>query len=116
MIVVATDAPIDARNLERLGRRALVGMGRTGASFANGSGDFVIAFSTAESLLIEHGKPRHGASTLANHRMTALFVAVADATEEAILNSLLRATTVESASGRAMAIPVDRVRALVEPR
>jgi D-aminopeptidase len=113
MIVVATDAPLDARNLQRLARRAFAGMARAGAAFANGSGDYAIAFSTAIELRRAPGRDRVGGATLANAAMTPLFVAVADATEEAILNSLLRARTVESASGRAEAVPIERVRALL---
>lgn len=97
MIVVATDAPLDARLLERLSRRALVGLARTGATMSNGSGDYVIAFSTT------------GASDplVQNDRMSPLFQAVAEATEEAIYNSLFRATTVEGHLGvRVEAIPL----------
>ena len=83
MIVVATDAPLDARLLERLGLRALVGLGRTGAAFTNGSGDYVIAFSTE----------RDGGPRVPNSAMSPLFQAVAEATEEAVYNSMLRATT-----------------------
>lgn len=112
MIVVATDAPLASRNLERLGKRALAGMARTGASFSNGSGDYVIAFSTAKELRISarRRRPTTGAPVLRNDRMSALFVAVAEATEEAILNALCRATTVESSLGKARALPVDRLR------
>ncbi|MAE75423.1 MAG: aminopeptidase [Planctomycetes bacterium] len=111
MMVLATDAPLCARNLERLARRALAGMARTGASFSNGSGDYVIAFSTAESLRIRSPakSPLTGGSVLRNDRTSALFVAAAEATEEAILNSMFRATAVESKSGKARALPVDRV-------
>ena len=93
MIVVATDAPLDARNLERLASRALVGLGRTGASMTNGSGDYVIAFATSDS-----------APKLPNDSRSPLFQAVAEASEEAILNSLFRATTV----GSVQALPVDQ--------
>ena len=113
MIVVATDAPLSPRNLKRLARRAFAGMARTGASFSNGSGDYVIAFSTAEELRIRGGDAKSGAATVANGRMTSLFRAVAEATEEAIVNSLFRATTVESATHRAIALPLDRVLPLL---
>ncbi|MEO0557068.1 MAG: P1 family peptidase [Bacteroidota bacterium] len=99
MIVVATDAPLDARLLERLAHRALVGLGRTGASFTNGSGDYVIAFST----------DRAGEALVPNGAMSPLFQAVAEATEEAILNSMLRATTVTGHRGTIEALPLDRV-------
>ncbi len=98
MIVVATDAPVDHRNLERLGRRALAGLARTGSAMTNGSGDFVIAFSTrrvdAEGSLVPNG------------RMSPLFQAVIEATEEAIYNSLFLATSVDGHRGRAQALPI----------
>ncbi len=105
MMVVATDAPLDPRNLERLAQRALVGLARTGATMSNGSGDYVIAFSTAQSVRREVGaiEPR-AASALPNDAVTPLFQAVAEATEEAIYNSLFRATTV----GAVEALPLDR--------
>ena len=95
MMVVATDAPLDARNLERLAQRALVGLARTGATMSNGSGDYVIAFSTAESVRRDPSQrePAHVAD-LPNEAMSPLFQAVAEATEEAIYNSLFRATGV----------------------
>ncbi len=100
MIIVATDAPLDARNLARLGRRALHGMARTGASFSNGSGDYVVAFCTAPSQRIRaDGKSTTGGPVLRNDRMSPLFRAVADATEEAILNSLFMATTTSGRDG-----------------
>jgi D-aminopeptidase len=110
MIVVATNAPLDGRNLERLAQRALAGMARTGSSFSNGSGDYVIAFSTATDLRIRHGNstPR-SASFLSNDAMNPLFKAVIEATEEAIINSLFKATEVSSRFGVAKAIPVDQV-------
>jgi D-aminopeptidase len=98
MIVVATDAPLSDRNLERLADRAFAGLARTGAAFSNGSGDYAIAFSTAESVR-RTPERRSGAATVIdwpNDRMSPLFVAVAEATEEAIINSLLKATTTTS--------------------
>lgn len=105
MMIVATDAPLDARNLERLARRALVGLARTGATMSNGSGDYVIAFSTAESVRREADapSPRPGAF-LSNDVVSPLFQAVAEATEEAIYNSLFRATTI----GDVEALPLDQ--------
>jgi D-aminopeptidase len=103
MIVVATDAPIMSRNLERLGARAIVGLARTGSSMSNGSGDFVIAFSTA----------RGKAEELTNEQMSPLFQAVAEATEEAIYNSLLKATMVKGARGIAEALPIDKVKEIL---
>src|SRR5690606_14760835 len=82
MIVVATDAPLDARGLERLAARALIGLGRTGSTMSNGSGDYVIAFSTAESVRLDAGRARHELQRLSNEAMTPLFQAVAEATEE----------------------------------
>ncbi len=109
MIVVATDAPLDARLLRRLASRALLGIGRTGGVMSNGSGDYVIAFSTAPDLRRAPGAPRQPAETLANDAMTPLFQAVAEATEEAVLNSLFRARTVAGQQGTAEALPLDRV-------
>lgn len=106
MMVVATDAPLDARNLERLAHRALSGLARTGATMSNGSGDYVIAFSTAESVRRDASAnaPRTVAE-LPNDAMSPLFQAVAEATEEAIYNSLFRATS----TGRVEALPLERV-------
>jgi D-aminopeptidase len=115
MIVVATDAPLDSRNLERLAQRALAGMARTGSSFSNGSGDYAIAFSTAESLRVRtNGSPRVAASVLSNDAANPLFRAVIEATEEAILNSLFKATDVSSRYGEGVAIPIDQVLRLVK--
>jgi D-aminopeptidase len=100
MIVVATDAPIDSRNLERLASRALAGLARTGSSMTNGSGDYVIAFST---VAVEELGPQ----TLGNARMSPLFQAVIEATEEAIYNSLVMATTVAGHRGTTEALPLD---------
>ncbi len=114
MIVVATDAPVSDRNLRRMATRALMGLGRTGAYGSNGSGDYVIAFSTAESVRRTDGGPVRQVSDLDNDAMSSLFEAVAEATEEAIYNSLFMATTVESRSGRADAVPLDQVRAALK--
>ena len=105
MMIVATDAPLDARNLERLAQRALVGLARTGATMSNGSGDYVVAFSTAESVRREAdaSSPRPG-TFLSNDVVSPLFQAVAEATEEAIYNSLFRATTI----GDVEALPLDQ--------
>ncbi len=117
MIVAATDAPIDARQLRRLAFRALAGMARTGASFAHGSGDYAIAFSTAEAVRIPHrsASATATATLLREDKLSPLFQAVADATEEAIYNSLLRATTVRGYQGHeAQAIPVEDVKRLLK--
>ncbi|HEX7118309.1 MAG TPA: P1 family peptidase, partial [Longimicrobiales bacterium] len=108
MIVVATDAPLDARNLDRLAERALVGVARTGSSMTNGSGDYVIAFSTAESVRRPRGREPLTIADLPNDAVTSLFQAVAEATEEAIYNSLFRATTVTGHRGTVEALPLDR--------
>ena len=111
MIVVATDAPLEARNLKRLAARAIMGMARTGAAGSNGSGDYVIAFSTAPQLRIRPGdetKPRQ-VTVLGNEALSPLFLAAIEATEEAIYNSLLKATTVTARSKTVEALPVERV-------
>lgn len=113
MIVVATDAPLDARQLRRLGSRTLVGMARTGANFSHGSGDYVIAFSTAESMAIPHAPAEavRDASAFSEPMLTPLFEAAADATEEAIYNALLRATTIHGRQGHvAEAIPLEPLK------
>lgn len=106
MIVVATDAPLDARGLERLASRALVGLGRTGSTMSNGSGDYVIAFSTAETARLLPGVEHHNLERLSNEAMSPLFQAVAEATEEAILNSMFRARTVHGHRGTVHALPL----------
>ncbi|MEE8384393.1 MAG: P1 family peptidase, partial [Dehalococcoidia bacterium] len=92
MMVVATDAPLSVRNLERLAKRAIMGLARTGSSASNGSGDYVIAFSTAEEVRRREGERTHDITELSNDRMSPLFQAVVEATEEAIYNSLFKAT------------------------
>ena len=107
MIVVATDAPMDDRALERLASRAAAGLARTGSNFSNGSGDYVIAFSTAESVRRRAGESRHELQVLSNEAASPLFQAVADATEEAIYNSLFAATTTRGRDGTVVqALPV----------
>jgi D-aminopeptidase len=110
MIVVATDAPLTPRDLERLAARAVFGLARTGSSYSHGSGDYAIAFSTAAEARTRHGEtaPRSRTS-LPSDAVSPLFQAALEATEEAVYNSLLRATTVKSAIGSAEAIPIDRV-------
>ena len=114
MIVVATDAPLDDRLLRRLAMRALLGLGRTGASMSNGSGDYVIAFSTAEQVRRVQGASHHDVRSLANEAMTPLFEAVAEATEEAIVNSMFRATTTAGHRGTVPALPLERVLPLLQ--
>jgi D-aminopeptidase len=109
MIVVATDAPLDARNLERLATRALMGLARTGAAMTNGSGDYVIAFSTAaEVRRSPTAREPVSVRDLPNEATTGIFQAVAEATEEAILNSLFRATTTTGNGITVEALPIDR--------
>jgi D-aminopeptidase len=109
MIVVATDAPLSDRSLRRLATRALIGVGRTGSSMDNGSGDYVIAFSTHPQVRRRNGESRHTTSELANESISPLFQAAAEATEEAIYNSLFKATTVQSRAGTVEALPVGEV-------
>jgi D-aminopeptidase len=113
MIVIATDAPLGERNLGRLASRAMLGLARTGSFASNGSGDYVIAFSTAPSLRREPGAAPKEAVEVGNEDASALFAAVVEATEEAIYNSLFMATTVESNGARVEALPLGRVRELL---
>jgi D-aminopeptidase len=112
IIVIATDAPIDHRNLKRLAARSMMGLARTGASGSNGSGDYAIAFSVAPELRIRSlpgtGDKKLGAALLSNDAMSPLFLAVIEATEEAIYNSLFRATTVTGRGRKVEALPIDR--------
>jgi D-aminopeptidase len=107
IIVIATDAPVDARNLRRMAARSMMGLARTGSAASNGSGDYAIAFSTAPELRIRAGAPRE-AKPLANEAMSPLFLAVIEATEEAIYNSLFRATTMKGNGRTIEALPIDR--------
>jgi len=114
MIVVATDAPADARNLERLAARALFGLARTGGSYSHGSGDFAIAFSTSPHARSTAGTPvLHSRTLLAPDAMSPLFEAALEATEEAVYNSLLQATRVTGQQFTAEPIPIDRVREIL---
>jgi D-aminopeptidase len=114
MIVIATDAPLDARDLKRLAARSIFALARTGSSYSNGSGDYAIAFSTADDLRVGFGdsapQPR---TLLPTDGVSTLFLAALESTEEAVYNSLLKATTVTSRSGRAEAIPIDGVMELL---
>ena len=110
MIVVATDAPLSSRNLERLARRALMGLARTGSSGGNGSGDYVLAFSTAQEVRRTPSRGPREILDLPNDAMAGLFQAAIETTEEAIYNSLLKATDVTGRDGRTVrAIPLDDV-------
>jgi D-aminopeptidase len=114
MIVVATDAPLGDRNLERLAKRAIAGLARTGASMTNGSGDYVIAFSNAGSVRRRDGESVQTTTELSNDAMSPLFQAVAEATEEAIYNSLLQAEDVSGHRGVIKALPVDKLKVLLQ--
>ncbi len=113
MMVVATDAPLDARNLKRLAKRAIMGLAKTGGIASNGSGDYVIAFSTNESVRIPYGsdKSTDAFTLLRNDNMSALFLAAIEATEEAIINSLFAAKPVGRLSNgeELKFLPVDKV-------
>lgn len=108
MIVAATDAPVDHRNLNRLGWRALAGLARTGSSMTNGSGDFVVTFSTVPVGELARAGP------VANSEMSPLFEAVIEATEEAIYNSLFLATSVTGYRGAVNALPLDSTLAILK--
>lgn len=114
IIVIATDAPLSDRNLRRLASRAMMGLGRTGSSASNGSGDYALAFSTAASVRRTFDAPRHTITELANEQMSGVFQASVDAVEEAVYNSLFMATTVSGNGYTAEAIPLDRVRKILD--
>lgn len=111
MIVVATDAPLDARNLKRLAKRAMLGLARTGGIASNGSGDYVVAFSTYEANRIPYVMKENilYQHYLHNDAVSPLFLATIEATEEAILNSLFAAQTIEAGKRKVEAIPVEKV-------
>jgi D-aminopeptidase len=118
MVVVATDAPITSRNLKRLARRATFGIARTGGHCSNGSGEYIIAFSTAKELRIPYfagGKNLLDIQELRNDKMTPLFEAVIEATEEAILNSLFKSKTLTGKNGLTIEkLPVEKVLKILE--
>ena len=117
MIVLATDAPLSPRNLERLAARAVMGLARTGSFMSNGSGDFVIAFSTRNPVPYEVIDGIRGEEILHNDFTSPLFLATVEAVEEAVLNSILRATTVTGRDGNTrVAIPLDRLVEMIESR
>ena len=110
MIVLATNAPLDSRNLKRLAARALLGMARTGSAASNGSGDYAIAFSTAEQVRIRAGKGplTRQLEVITNDAISPLFLAAIEATEEAIYNSMFRATTTAGHGHTVEALPIDK--------
>ena len=117
MIVVMTDAPLCARNLERLAKRAMLGLGKTGGIASNGSGDYVIAVSTAEENFIpyDYDSPTHTTSVLHNGKMSSLFMACIEATEEAVVNSLFAAEDIIGRDGHEIkALPVEEVMELMK--
>jgi D-aminopeptidase len=113
MIVIATDAPLKSRNLKRLAKRSLSGIARTGGNCSNGSGEYAIAFSTAESLRSTYQRDNNffdEGKELRNDRMTPLFTAVIEATEEAVINSLLAAETMTGRDNFTVeSLPVEKV-------
>lgn len=116
MVVIATDAAVDARNLKRMAARAMLGLGRTGAAGTNGSGDYAIAFSTAQQVRIHSGEgasPRR-IEVLPNDAMSPLFLAVIEATEEAVYNSLLRATTMTGRGHTVGALPIEKTTEILK--
>ena len=117
MIVIATDAPLDSRNLERLAKRAFMGLAKTGGIASNGSGDYVIAFSTDTSIRIAHTAKdsKQTVSLLRNDETSPLFMATIEAAEEAIVNSLFAANTMKGKGGRVVeALPVETVLAIMK--
>jgi D-aminopeptidase len=117
MIVVATDAPLDARQLKRLATRAIHGMARAGSSGSHGSGDYVVAFSTVNRYLPGEATAVRQVSVLREDDLSPFFAGVIEATEEAIYNSMLRATTVRGRDGNVVeAIPIEKLRAILASR
>ena len=113
IVVIATDAPLSDRNLQRLAARAIMGLSRTGSSASNGSGDYVLAFSTSEKVRRRFDARQLATEELANEPMSALFQATVEATEEALYNSLFMATTT-TANGRTIrALPLDSVKTIL---
>ncbi|MBA3257969.1 MAG: P1 family peptidase [Gemmatimonadales bacterium] len=116
MIVVATDAPVLSRNLQRLAARAIIGLGRTGSVMDNGSGDYVIAFSTHPAVRRHPRTERHSSAELGDDAMSPLFQAVVEATEEAIYNSLFTATTERAGGNIVEALPVEAALEILRKR
>lgn len=123
IVVIATDAPVDARNLRRMAARSMMGLARTGSAASNGSGDYAIAFSTAPELRIRADRPPAPAQAVPNDAMSPLFLAVIEATEEAVYNSLFRAVTTTGRGRTVEALPVEptveilrKYRVLLTPR
>ena len=113
VMVIATDAPLSDRNLERLAARAIMGLSRTGSSASNGSGDYVLAFSTSDKVRRQFNAARLQTEELANEPMSGLFQGAVEATEEAIYNSMFMATTTTGNGKKVDAIPLDKVREIL---
>jgi D-aminopeptidase len=113
VMVVATDAPLSDRNLERLAARAIMGLARTGSSASNGSGDYVLAFSTSTKVRRAYNAQRLATEELANEQMSGLFEATVEATEEALYDSMFMATTTTGNGHTVQALPLDRVREIL---
>ncbi len=117
MMVVITDAPIDARNLERVAKRAMMGLAKTGGIASNGSGDYVIAMSVAPENLIDDSKKIHTQQLLDNGQMSPIFCATIEATAEALWNSMFMAETTKGYNGKVVkALPVDKVVEMLKNR
>jgi D-aminopeptidase len=116
MIVIATDAPLSDRNLRRLAARATLGVGRTGSVMDNGSGDYIIAFSTHPGVRRRRGEPLRSGVELGNDAMSAMFQGAVEATEEAIYNSLFTATTERANGNTVEALPTDEVLRILRTR
>lgn len=114
VMIVATDAPLSDRNLERLAARAIMGLSRTGSSASNGSGDYVIAFSTNAKVRRSSAARQLTTDELANEEMSGLFQAAVETTEEAIYNSLFMATTVTGNGRTIRALPIDSVKSILD--
>lgn len=117
MMVVITDAPIDSRNLERVAKRAMMGLAKTGGIASNGSGDYVIALSVAPENLIDDSKKLHTQTLLDNGQMSPIFAATIEATAEALWNSMFMATTTKGYNGKVVeALPVEKVLKMLKDR
>jgi len=117
LVVVATDAPLDSRNLKRLAKRALLGIVRTGGYYSGSSGDYAISFSTAKEVRIPHRavSATQTVTLLRNDNMSSLFLAAAEASEEAILNSLFKAQRMEGKDGHvAEALPLEKLKEIMK--
>src|SRR6185295_7974677 len=117
IVIIATDAPLDARQLGRLAKRAALGLARTGSTARHGSGDFMLAFSTGNTIPHYPDAKTLTMTYMADIHLNPLFTATVEATEEAILNALTTATTVVGRDGhRAEAVSLDRLRAILQSR